>query len=108
VNVEEKELMLATVGDKPDKKDKDEEVLAAVAHHIVTHYAEKEVIKKKKKYNPKSGQHQLEAGIKRFGKQGEMAVTKELNQFNKYKTFKTQLANDQSEEDKKKAISYLE
>jgi hypothetical protein len=36
--------------------------------------------KKKKKYKPKSGQYQLEAEIKQFGKQGETAVTKELDQ----------------------------
>ncbi len=41
-----------------------------VAHYVMTHYAEKEVITKKK-YKPKSGQYQLEAGIKQFGKQGE-------------------------------------
>ncbi len=49
----------------------------------------------------------MEAGIKQFGKQGEMAVTKELNQFNKYKIFKPQHANDLSEEDKKKALLSL-
>jgi hypothetical protein len=53
------------------------------------------------------GQYQLEAGIKQFGKQGELAVTKELNQFNKYKVFKPQHANDHSEEDKKKALLFL-
>jgi hypothetical protein len=49
----------------------------------------------------------LEAEIKQFGKQGESAVTKEINQFNKYKVFKPQHANDLSEEDKKKALSSL-
>jgi hypothetical protein len=74
-----------------------------VAHYVLTHYAEKEVIKKKKN-EPNYGQYQLKAGIKQFGKQGESAVTKELNQFNKYKVFKPQHANDLSEEDKKKAL----
>jgi hypothetical protein len=46
VTVEEEEIILATVGKKPDKEDNDEEVLAMVAHFIMTHYAEKEVIKK--------------------------------------------------------------
>ncbi len=51
-----------------DKEDK--EVLAAVTHYMMVHYKEKEGIKKKKKkYKPKSGQYQLEAGIKQFGEQ---------------------------------------
>ncbi len=104
--VEEEEIILATVGDKHDEEDNDEEELAVVAHYVMTHYAEKEVIKKKK-YKPKSGQYQLEAGIKWFGKQGESAVTKELNQFNKYKVFEPQHANELSEEDKRKALSSL-
>ncbi len=62
---------------------------------------------KKKKYMPKSGQYQLEAGIKQFGKQGEKTVTKELNQFYKYKVFAPQHANDLSEEDKRKTLSSL-
>jgi hypothetical protein len=51
--------------------------VAVVAHYIMVHYEEQEGIKKKKnKYKPKSGQYQLEAGIKQFGKRGETAVTK--------------------------------
>ncbi len=78
----------------------DEEVLAAVAHFIMAHNKEKEGIKKKKKkkYKPTSGQYQLKAGIKRFGEHGESAVTKELNQFNKYKVFEPTHANDLPEE----------
>jgi hypothetical protein len=106
VTVEEEEIILATVGDKHDEEDNDEEELAAVAHYVMTHYAEKEVIKKKK-YKPKSGQYQLEAGIKQFGKQEESAVTKELNQFNKYEVFEPQHANDLSENDKRKALLSL-
>ncbi len=106
VTVEEEEIILATVGDKHDEEDNDEEELAVVAHYVMTHYAEREVIKKKK-YKPKSGQYQLKAGIKQFGKQGESAVTKELNQFNKYKVFEPQHANDLSEEDKRKALLSL-
>jgi hypothetical protein len=57
VTVEEEELMLATVEENP----------AAVAH-IMDHYEEKEGIKKKrKKYKHKSGQNQLDAGIKQYG-----------------------------------------
>ena len=60
-----------------------------------------------KKYKPKAGQYQLEAGIKRFGERGESAVTKELDQFNKCKVFEPKHANDLSEEDRKKALSSL-
>jgi hypothetical protein len=45
VTVEEEKIILATVGDKHDEEDNDEEELAAVAHCVMTHYAEKEVIK---------------------------------------------------------------
>jgi hypothetical protein len=85
VTVEEEEVMLAMAEEDPVEDEEDEEVLAAVAHYIMVHYEEKEgVKKKKKKYKPKSGQYQLKAGIKRFGERGETAVTKELDQFNKY------------------------
>jgi hypothetical protein len=84
----------------------EKEELAVVVHYVMTHYAEKEVIKKKK-YRPKSGQYQLEAEIKRFGKQGELAVTMEINQLNKYELFEPQHANDLSEEYKKKALLSL-
>jgi hypothetical protein len=67
VTVEEDKIIFTTVGDKHDEEDNDEEEFAAVAHYVMTHYAEKEVIKKKK-YKPKSEQYQLKAGIKWFGK----------------------------------------
>ncbi len=63
--------------------------------------------KKKKKYKPKAGQYQMEAGIKQFGEQGKIAVTKELDQFNKYKVFELKHAYDLSKEDRKKALSSL-
>ncbi len=67
ITVEEEEQMLATVEEVPADDKEDEEVLAMVAHYIIVHYKEKERIKKKrKKYKPKSGQYQLEAGIKQF------------------------------------------
>jgi hypothetical protein len=47
VTLEEEEIIFATVGDKHDKEDNDEEELAAVAHYVITHNAEREVIKKK-------------------------------------------------------------
>jgi hypothetical protein len=49
----------------------------------------------------------MEAGIKRFGERGEIAVTKELDQFNKYKVFELKHAYDLSEEDRKKVLSSL-
>ncbi len=88
VTVEEEEVMLAMVEEDPAEDKEDKEVLAAVAHYIMVHFEEKEgAKKKKKKYMPKSGQYQLEAGIKQFGDQGETAVTNELDQFNKYGVF---------------------
>jgi len=103
--------MLATEEKEiPADDEEDEEVLAAAAHFIMFHYEEKEGIKKKKKkkYKPsKAGQDQMEAGIKRFGEWGEIAVTKELDQFNKYKVFEPKHAYDLSEEDRKKALSSL-
>ena len=79
-----------------------------MAHFIMVHYKEKEGIKKKKKkYKPKSGQYQLVVGIKQFGERGESSVTKELDQFNKYKVFEPKHTNDLSEEDRKKALASL-
>jgi hypothetical protein len=108
VTVEEEELMMATMDNNPAEEEEDENVLAAVAHYIMVHYEEKEGIKrKKKKYKPKSGQYQLEAGIKRFRERGETAVTKELNQFNKYGVFKPKHTRDLSDKEKSKALSLL-
>ncbi len=47
------------------------------------------------------------AGIKRFGERGKTAVTKELNQFNKYGVFEPKHARDLSDEEKNKALSLL-
>jgi hypothetical protein len=108
VTMEEEELMLAMVEEDPAEDKEDEEVLAEVAHYIMVHYKEKEGVKKKKKnYKSKSGQYQLEAGIKQFGEQGETVVTEEFNQFNKNGVFKPKHVRDLSEEDKKKALSSL-
>jgi hypothetical protein len=82
--------------------------MSAVAHYIMVHYAEKELIKKrKKKYKPKDGQYTLDAGIKKFGDQGESAVTKELPQFNTYNVFEPLEANSLSDKEKKGALSSL-
>jgi hypothetical protein len=108
VTVEEEGVMLANMEESALDEEDDEEVLAAVAHNIMVHYKEKESLKKKKKkYKPKAGQYLLEAGIKRFGKEGETAITKELNQFNTYGVFEPQHAQDLSDDDNKKALSSL-
>jgi hypothetical protein len=106
VTVEEEEVMLAMMEEDPADDKEDEEVLAVVGHYIMVHYKEKEGMKKKKKkYKPKSGQYQLEAGIKRFGKRGETAVTKDLDQFNKKGVFEPKHTRDLSVEAKKKVLS---
>ena len=65
VTVEEEEVMLAIMEEDPAEDEEDEKVLAAVGHYIMVHYEKKEGMKKtKKNYKPKSGQYQLEAGIK--------------------------------------------
>jgi hypothetical protein len=62
--------------------------LETVAHYIMMHYEEKEkILTRKKKYKPKPGQYRLDAGLKRFGDRGEVAVMKELHQFNSYEVF---------------------
>ncbi len=67
------------MSEKKDGNDDNNEGLVVVVHYIMVYYAKKEVQKRRrKKYKPKSGQYQLEAGIKHFGDQGEIAVTKEL------------------------------
>ena len=82
--------------------------MSAVAQYIMVHYAEKELIKKrKKKYKPKDGQYTLDAGLRKFGDEGETAVTKELCQFNTYNVFEPLEANNLSDEEKKGALSSL-
>ena len=65
-----------------------DKALSAVAHYIMVHYAEKELIKKrKKKYKPKDGQCTRDAELRKFGDEGKTAVTKELPQINTYNIF---------------------
>ncbi len=117
---EEVEFLLATNGDEPNDKDDggvsneenhaemDNKALSAVAHYMMVHCAEKEMLKKqKRKYKPKAGQYTLDAGHKKFGSRGEMAVTKELRQFNNYEAFEPLEANTLDEEEKKGALSSL-
>ncbi len=47
----------------------------------------------------------LEAGLKKFGSRGEMAVTKELCQFNTYEVFEPLEVSTLDEEEKKGALS---
>ncbi len=44
--------------------------------------------KRKQKYKPKDGQYTLDARLRKFRDEGEMAVAKELCQFNTYNIFK--------------------
>jgi hypothetical protein len=93
---------------KEDGNDNNNEGLVAVAHYIMVHYAKKEAQERyRKKYKLKSGQYQLEAGIKLFGDQGEIAVTKELQKFNTYGVFEPKLVDELTDDDKKKASASL-
>jgi hypothetical protein len=84
------------------------EGLVAVAHNIMVHYAKKDAQKRhRKKYKPKSGQYQLEASIKHFGDQGEISVTKELQQLNMHGVFEPKLADELTDNDEKKALTSL-
>ncbi len=111
VTIEEEDtFMLTTCADddvvSTDKNN--DKALEAVVHYIVMHYEEKEKLKKrKKKYKPKDGQYSLDARLCHFGDRVEMAVTKELHQFNTYEVFKPIVADSLSAEEKKKAPSLL-
>jgi hypothetical protein len=90
---EEEEFLLANNEEESDEQggndtEISDETLSKVAQYIMVHYAEKELIKKcKKKYKPKDGQYTLDTGLKKFGDEGETAVTKEFQQFNTYNVF---------------------
>jgi hypothetical protein len=104
----EEDRALGMSENKEDGNDNNNEGLVAVAHYIMVHYAKKEAQKRhRKKYKPKSGQYQLEAGIKHFGDQGEIAVTKELQQFNMYGVFELKLVDELTDNYKKKALASL-
>jgi hypothetical protein len=117
--VEEEEFLLATNGDKSNDKDNgdvsnegnhakmDNKALSVVApHYKMVHCAEKEMLKKQeRKFKPKAGQCMLDAGLKKFGSRGEMAVTKELCQFNTHEVFEPLEASTLDEEGKKGALS---
>jgi hypothetical protein len=63
--------------------------------------------KQNMKYKLKSGKYLLDAGLKKFGSRGEMAVTKDLHQFNTYEVFEPLEASTLDEEEKKRALSLL-
>ncbi len=110
---EEDEFLLATNGEESEEKEIENammsnEVMSAVAHSIMVHYAKKELIKKrKKKYKPKDGQYTLDAGLRKFGDEGKTAVMKELCQFNTYNIFELLEANSLSNKEKKGTLSSL-
>jgi len=98
-----------TVEEQEDREEDNPEEMVNVAHYVMMHYAEKESVKKKRKkiYKPKAGQYSLEAGLKHFGERGEMAVTKELKQFNVYDVFEPLYEDKLSGKEKSKALSLL-
>ncbi len=94
-------------GVSENEEDRNNDDNEGLAHYIMVHYAKKEVQKRRrKKYKQESRQYQVEAGIKHFGDQGEIAITKELQQFNTYGVFEPKLA-DEPTDDKKKALASL-
>jgi hypothetical protein len=107
---EEEEFLLATNEEEFDEQggndtEISDKTLSEVAHYIMVHYAEKELIKKrKKKYKPKDGQYTLDAGLKKFGDKGEIAVTKELRQFNTYNVLEPLDAKCLSKSEKRRII----
>jgi hypothetical protein len=112
VTVEQEEEFLLTAegvtAEDVAKADDDSSMLEAVAHHIMLNNSEKEIPKKeKKRYKPRAGQHELDAGLCKFGNRGETAVTNELCQFNQYKVFEPIKAGSLSNKKKKKALSSL-
>jgi hypothetical protein len=101
-------LTTCTDDEVTSSDENNDRALEAVAHYIMVLYEEKEKLKKrKKKYRPKVGQYGLDAGLHHFGDRAEMAVTKELHQFNTYDVFKPIAADSLSHEEKKKALSSL-
>jgi hypothetical protein len=107
---EEDKFMLTTCTDDEvtSSDENNDRALEAVAHYIMVHYEEKEKLKKrKKKYRTKVGQYGHDAGICHFGDRAEIAVTKELHQFNTYDLFEPIASDSLSNEEKKKALSSL-
>ena len=79
---EEDEFLLAINGEEFEEKEMESAKISgegmsavAVAHYIMVHYAKKELIKKR---------YTLDSDLRKFGDEGETAVTKELHQFNTY------------------------
>ncbi len=108
VTVEEEDKTTCSEDDITPSDKNDDRALEAVAHYIMVHYEEKEKLKKrKKKYRPKVGQYSLNTGLCHFCERAEMAVTKELHQFNMYDVFTPIAADSLSNEAKKKALSLL-
>ena len=69
---EEDEILLATNGEEFEEKEMENAMISnegmiAVAHYIMVHFAENELIKKcKKKYKTKDGQSTLDASLRKF------------------------------------------
>ncbi len=82
--------------------------LEVVAHFIMMHYDELgKMGKQRKKYKPKTGTYNLNAGLRKFGYRGETAVTKELHQFNGYDVFEPLYADSLTDNEKSNALASL-
>lgn len=67
----------------PDDVDTNDNALAQINHYVLAHYSTLQFSKQYSKPNMFS----LNAGLKQFGEQGELAIMTELTQFNLLNTF---------------------
>ncbi len=109
---EEEEMLMTSVGDNgvvDEDKVRKEDELATVVHYIMMHYAKNKTAnpKQKKCYKPQARQFGLTAGLRQFGDKGEVAITKELKQFNTHNVFDPVDAKDLTVDDRKNALSSL-
>jgi hypothetical protein len=74
-----------------------EDIISAVAHYLMVHYATA----------PAPKQYSLKKGLKIFGEKGEDAVTREFTQMHMLNVYSPLSASSLSSEDKKKALSSL-
>jgi hypothetical protein len=91
--------------------------LTPVFEHIITQCAIKTGLKKIKNANKEEleklmneicmTQYSLKAGLKKFGAEGEKAITKELSQFHDMSVFEPVDATSLTADDKKKALASL-
>ena len=108
--MEEDNFVFTTLNDKVVIKPGvlDDMAFEAVAHFIMMHHDELgKTEKQRKRYKPKTGTYNLNAGLRKFGDRGEMAVTKELHQFNGYDVFEPLYADSLTDNEKSNALASL-